>query len=304
MRYLRPAGRPDIHYWETEIGLDLFPWLADYRVGGRPILPVAACIVAALSAAEEALGTAGLGESDFAETMFIDPEKAQTLQFSICGAPSCASFEVFGLTAGTAPNNGGWCRHAGGKISVGPVTEVWAPLEREPFQRGSERSITAAAFYQAMQAAGLEYGPGFRNIDTIWVGADEAMAPWGCPSRSRGMCPTSASIPQLSTPASRRCCRWCRRQRTRPPLVAAPCRPIRLVLGPAAAAHAALGSRLARPGVDAEGSSFTGDVFLLADDGRVLLEVRGLRLICVDRVAADLGEMMFEVEWHPRHFST
>lgn len=297
-QYLSPAGREagQIRYWEGEISLTQFPWLGDHRVAGRPILPAAAMILTALAAAEEALGDATLGECEFVEAIFLDPERPRTLQLSIAATSSDQVFELFSLAEGADNRNNGWRKHAFGSIAVSASAEASPHFDLDAARGGCRRTIPGAAHYRATQAIGLDYGPTFQMIDTIWVGDGEAIS---------SLVPSPAIVAEQSDygihPATLDAC-----FQTMLAILPQETEPLPMWL-PERIQGARLWSQpepgellwarvVARPG-SGSGSSIVGDAFLMAESGRIVLEVTGLSLRRVERALHDANDMFFEARW-------
>ncbi|WP_341486024.1 SDR family NAD(P)-dependent oxidoreductase [Thioclava sp. GXIMD4215] len=158
------AGRrPDreLPVWTTEITPTAPEWLADHRIGGAQVLPAAALVELALSAAQETW-----------------PETPLTLSGFDLLHPADIAGE--GLRLRTKLLDGG---RVGIDMRPRLAKTDWTPLARGTLRpdaiappprrdRPTHESIPTEALYTALAAQGLHYGPAFRRLGRIW--AEEA----------------------------------------------------------------------------------------------------------------------------------
>jgi phthiocerol/phenolphthiocerol synthesis type-I polyketide synthase C len=166
----RRGGGPLLS-WVNHVDLMLFPWLADHRVGGMPVLPAAVVLDMALAAAR-------IGRPE-AETLTVaDLELQRPLPIQ-----SEASLE---LQAAMVSPDGDWHLssrrrladealilhaaarlRAGGKFSTSPLVGSAAPI----------RMVEAPLLYRRAGQLGLDYGDNFRVVSRVEVlGSDQAAA--------------------------------------------------------------------------------------------------------------------------------
>ncbi|MEO9016507.1 MAG: type I polyketide synthase [Mycobacterium sp.] len=103
------------HVWQHDIGAESLPWLADHRVGGRAVLPVASFVEVALAAGREALSTPieAVQVTEFAveQTLTLDCQTQVTTQLT--QTDDGTRVEVHARPAG-----GTWSRYAVASIDV------------------------------------------------------------------------------------------------------------------------------------------------------------------------------------------
>ena len=81
-----------------------------------------------------------------------------------------------------------WTKHASMKLVVDP-TEQASPkpsLVFETLKSQCSQSVDISTYYQQLSELGLEYGPVFQVIKTLWVGSDEAYAELALPDLTEG----------------------------------------------------------------------------------------------------------------------
>ncbi|WP_216895846.1 type I polyketide synthase [Nocardia alni] len=158
-------GRPD---WLLQVGGELLPWLADHVVNGVKIMPGAAYLDAALSAAASRLGVERVG---LEQVRFVAP--------LIMGAPdvplvALSVEEASGrfLIRSRAATGQAWTVHARGRLLTGSHERTFARVPG--IEVGVD--IDPEMFYSGLDAAGLQYGPYFRRVVDVRVGEDIAVA--------------------------------------------------------------------------------------------------------------------------------
>nr|BFE52025.1 hypothetical protein GCM10017745_54520 [Saccharothrix mutabilis subsp. capreolus] len=134
-----PSG---VHAWQSDVGLDAHPWLADHRVHDVPVLPGAAYVELALAAADV------LGAPHEVRDVTFDRLLPLAAHVPITTTLTGRTVEVH------AKSDGRWVRHA---------TATLAPTG-DPTPTSTVHSGHTADLYAAMDAAGMNYGPSFRTV--------------------------------------------------------------------------------------------------------------------------------------------
>ncbi len=158
-------------------------FLRDHRVGGRRVLPGAACLelvraAVAVSLDGEPHGTIRLtnvawtrpvvvGETPTAVHVRLSPGDGDDIAFEIYGSP------------GTEPDVRPVI-HSEGVVIVPPATEGGAPrttLDLAGLRAQCRRAeLDDDQVYGAFSAHGIDYGPGHRGIQRLWAGEGQAVA--------------------------------------------------------------------------------------------------------------------------------
>ncbi|MEU1963370.1 SDR family NAD(P)-dependent oxidoreductase [Nocardia sp. NPDC019304] len=154
--------------WEVQLSVSRLPWLRDHVVAGHVVLPGAAYLDAALSAAVERTGrtSVGLESVEFVAPLVIDEHDIPVLRVSV--EESTKRFQIRSRSATAAT----WTLNAHGRLIeadfTSAVVDVAAP----------EHAVAVAGpdLYRGLAARGLDYGPAFQRIVSAAVGADAVVA--------------------------------------------------------------------------------------------------------------------------------
>ena len=295
-QHLKSSVHADTHFWEAELGLEALPYLADHRVQDSAILPAAAFIEMALAAAAEAFGIGGheLKSAAFKEALVIRENETRMAQVVISPETiGVASFQVLSRE----PGQSSWALHAEGKIRVGGA-EAATPAEQVSIQEIRLRCSQPASgeeHYQAMQGRGLHYGPAFQGVAQMWkregeeaiahLRASEAGSYQVHPALLDAALQLLAAVLPESTAGE-----------TYVPVSVASVRLFERPQ-PGAAVWGYVRSQ------SSTNNGFGGDVFLLDESGRVLLEAQGLRLQKLARAAEPVDEWLYEVQWQTKELA-
>src|SRR5262249_23765360 len=112
------------HHWDVELSGEALPWLNDHRVQGSVVLPAAAYLDMALSAAREAFGPHAdeVVDVDFRKAVLIPDRSEQRMQLVVTpGFPGTATFQFF--SRGAAANSQAFSNvpHAAGTLRLAPA---------------------------------------------------------------------------------------------------------------------------------------------------------------------------------------
>ncbi len=164
--------------YETELHAGEPAWLEDHRVFGRVVAPGALYGAMAASAAlAEAGGRITLEEIQLHNPLVLpdaDESKDDTLavQVLLDSAETATSrhVRVFSRFSG-----GDWALHVEGSVSAGtPAAQAGERIDLEGL-KASLSPVEAAAYYRARAETGIDLGPSFRTLRTIWSGPGEAL---------------------------------------------------------------------------------------------------------------------------------
>ena len=150
----------------TRLSTEDTPWLADHQVRGDVVLPGAALIEIALHAAELA-GGSGIAELTMESPVVLPAGSAVTLQV-LAGRDDALT--VYSRPAGTDEP---WVRNATGRIAADLVVPP-VPWLAEPASGAT--AVAPDAVYEELAELGLEYGPAFRGLRSVWRHGDELYA--------------------------------------------------------------------------------------------------------------------------------
>lgn len=315
---LNLAVHSGTHFWEMEISTELFPYLDDHRVQGTILLPTTAYLEMALAAAEEVFGAGHhlLEEVTIDKGLFLPEGSTQTVQLVISDkTTSGASFRFFSRPASETPqepplrqrSEQAWTLHAMGMIRTNQ-TELAAKDHPTPeiIRARCPEIISGAEHYQLAEQQSVQYGPTFQGVEQIWRHAERGEA--------IGQLRLTESVAQLAYqihPALLDACLQVLagtlhgqdRERAEGDLYL-----------PVSVGSIALynrphpkselwGHALRRSSIKTDPNMIAGDVFLLDENGQVIVEVRGF---CLQRVGfrpPNLSNWLYEIQWKPKALS-
>jgi phthiocerol/phenolphthiocerol synthesis type-I polyketide synthase D len=104
-----PSGHE--HVWQTDIGVETLPWLADHTIQGRAVISAAGFAEMALAAAGQALGASVVTALEIERPLILDAQTRVTTQLS--QGPDVNRVEIQARSAG-----GSWSRYAVADIDV------------------------------------------------------------------------------------------------------------------------------------------------------------------------------------------
>ncbi|GAB3844628.1 hypothetical protein GCM10027610_059440 [Dactylosporangium cerinum] len=157
-----------------QLGTRTQPWLADHVVRGTVVVPGTVLLELALRAADE-VGLDLVEELIVEAPLVLAARGAVQVQVAV-GPPDGAGRRT--LTVHTRPQDGDdWVRNATGLLATAgaaaSAVEPWAAAAWPP--PGAE-PLDAAEVYEALHAAGLEYGPAFQGLRAAWRRGAELFA--------------------------------------------------------------------------------------------------------------------------------
>ncbi|MFD9237316.1 type I polyketide synthase, partial [[Kitasatospora] papulosa] len=148
-------------------------WLGGHRVSGEVVLPGAALVELVVRAGDE-VGAGGVEELVVEAPLVVPGGGSVRVQVAVSGADEAGRREV---TVHGSVDAEVWTCHARGVLvaqSGVPVPDgvgvggVWPPAGAEP--------VGLEGFYEAQEAAGLEYGSVFRGLRAAWRRGGEVFA--------------------------------------------------------------------------------------------------------------------------------
>ena len=171
-----PSGTS--HVWQSDVGLEAHPWLADHIVHGLPVMPGAGFAEIALAAAQEALGLPATGVEvavEVEQMLPLDEHTKLTTQV-FTGDDGALRVEIHSRSdAGT------WTRHAAGTVKAAEPT---TPVKQTPSGEGTP--VSPSDFYTALRRTGAHHAHAFAALTRI--------------VRSSGRADTEIVLPDEATP--------------------------------------------------------------------------------------------------------
>ncbi|MGO4617429.1 acyltransferase domain-containing protein [Nocardia sp. 2YAB30] len=266
-------------YWQRTLDPARLPYLADLTVRGNTVLSAAAFAEMALSSGAETYGTENIAITDLAFERMLEISETIVPATQAVINTQDELFQVF------SHHGSDWVRHA--LATVGP--DAGKPDVREEPALIRHRCTAhrdGTEHYRALARAGLDIGEHLRGVSELWFGQDEVLALLVPPD-----------------PAHRRGTDY----RIHPTVLDAGLQALIALCNGSSGSNVVTGiGRLrvhrapARP-VWAHGRSVGPgfDLYLLDDDGRVLVEAEDVRLQPL-HYPDPVADCLYTVEWRQR----
>ncbi|MFE2530392.1 type I polyketide synthase [Streptomyces sp. NPDC059371] len=151
------------------LSLETHPWLADHAVNGTVLLPGTALVELAIRAGDET--GCGWIEDLTLELPLVLPERGGvTLQVAVGPEDESRRRQ---LSVYSRVDDGSWLRHATGVLSSAEAPSAaglgaWPPAGAD--------AVDLTGFYEGMAAAGLDYGPVFQGLRSVWRAGEDVFA--------------------------------------------------------------------------------------------------------------------------------
>nr|AIT55260.1 GulC [Pyxidicoccus fallax] len=278
----RPAVGPESYYWEFDVDEERLAFIADHRVRGMTVLPGTAYLDLALSAARAAFGDKGfpLSQVSFREALTLLPEQPRRVQLSLVREAEGAFSVCVSSRDAASPATGEWTLHATMRLDVEAPATGGARAEGQVTPPAGAELRDARTHYRLMKEGGLAYGPRFQGLAEVHCGQHEALG------RLRALPELGLDgadhvfHPALWDAAHQALAALLGRQdgHASGPSTWIPRGIERVSVSGTVPAREALWVR-ASARVDADGATARGDLQVLDDAGRVLVETRGLTLL-------------------------
>jgi myxalamid-type polyketide synthase MxaE and MxaD len=177
------SDRPEASYWDRILRVDSPAYLDDHRVDGEVVLPGAAYAEMALAAAASTFGTSRLvlEHVSFDRMLTLAPASSRRVQTILIEEDvDRGSFRI----TSRDDESRDWTQHAHGVVAT--LENADASEQAEPPWRLQERctaEMDGAELYTLLERRSLQYGPAFRGVERLWVGAGEVLARVRLPER-------------------------------------------------------------------------------------------------------------------------
>ncbi|MGB3354020.1 MAG: type I polyketide synthase, partial [Mycobacterium sp.] len=168
------------HVWQSDVGLEAHPWLADHIVHGLPVMPGAGFAEIALAAGCEALGLPATGvevEVEVEQMLPLDPHTMLTTQLVTDESTGENRVEIHSRS-----DAGSWTRHAAGKVRAADAATTAGRLTASP----DGTPVSPSDFYTALRRTGAHHAHAFAALTRI--------------VRSNGAADTEIVLPDEATP--------------------------------------------------------------------------------------------------------
>ncbi len=277
---------PEEHLWEQAASPERAPFLSDHRAFGEVILPGSAYIEMALAAAatRRDAGPLELAEMRFERRLLLT---GGVLQLALTPGERHPLLTV----ASRAEGAGEWTRHATAELRPRPVEPATGLRPERPSQIRTRCPVLVepTEHYARMVRLGIDFGPCFQGVERIWKGEGEALGQVRLPAVLAAETATYQAHPALLDACFQ--------------VVTAlsPPHPGERAHVLAALSRACLYARLpAQVWAHVRGTLQNAELTILDDDGRVLMELAGLRFAPLRSTNDAWEDCVYEVAWRRR----
>src|SRR5581483_6059713 len=283
-RAVPSAAEPGTHLWHAEVSSDDLGLGSDQSSGGSVSAPAPLIVEAILAGAREVSGTDPIVLDDlrFGRPLQLERDAATAVQMVM--SPDGAervSVQFFSSTGQPGTTSRAWTRHAAGAM------DGRAPRSNEPADSVDLGALRA----RCTEAAGA-HAP----IDALWRADGELLARLTSTTDATGTAPVSSALIGIALDLLSDSLFGGlvgARQSASYELVEM----ARVRLNPMADASTIRWGHAVRAG-EHDGVLASGDVRLLDDEGRVVLEMTGVRLR--RDLDAALRDAFFQIDWEPQ----
>lgn len=178
--HVSPAQPSLDHLWEFKLSKRQLPFLTDHRVQGMMVLPATAYIEMALEAATQVFGGQAfrLAALKFDKALFVPEDAALIVQLGF--SPPVEGHRGFHIYSRPEVSDEGkhhWTLHTTGQIQFNREETDAAPAATlETIQERCQKELSGTDFYRLLSDAGHDYGESFQSIQILWRRDTEAVA--------------------------------------------------------------------------------------------------------------------------------
>jgi myxalamid-type polyketide synthase MxaE and MxaD len=297
--------QPEARLWEMTLSSREPAYLSDHQVQEAVLLPAAAYVEMALSAAREAFGSGphAIEEMIFHEALVLS-EEGRTVQMVLTEEGS--RYAVFRLSSLEEPRAGPkakrWSLHASGTLRLEESEGAAAGARVESLEAIQARcgmEVGQTAYYAALAERGLVYGPAFQAVQQVFRGAGEALGRLRLAEGIAGQTGAYELHPTLLDAGLQvLAAAMTEGESESGPAVPVGLRRLRVHRRPGVEAWSHARVRRLGEGADAP---LEGDVVLLDGSGEVLVEALGLRVQRLEQVSPKprAEELLLGLDWQP-----
>jgi acyl transferase domain-containing protein/SAM-dependent methyltransferase/acyl carrier protein len=153
--------------WENLLDARVLNYLRDHRVDGAAIFPGAGYVEIALAVGRAELGVTDIVVEDAVFERALLLHEAEPVQVVVSYDPDASAVAVQASGDGT-----NWALHA--RCEIRPSKLAPARSDLEALQQQCRDQVSDP--YAIFTAAGLDYGPAFQRIESLWRGPNGALA--------------------------------------------------------------------------------------------------------------------------------
>ena len=175
--------------FETRLNFETLAYIKDHQIFDTVLVPATVFLEMAQAAASLACDPApgNIESFNIYEPLIIGNDGDAVVQIIISGSSGQFDFEIHSLVNENFDKEPRWQLHAAGQISSGSRSEIssdrnvdeqadWDQLEEK-----CQTSFDSEWYYRKLEKSGVQYGPAFRCLDRICRGAGQAIARFNMP---------------------------------------------------------------------------------------------------------------------------
>ncbi|KAA0101254.1 SDR family NAD(P)-dependent oxidoreductase [Mycolicibacterium sp. P1-18] len=156
--HVRLPEEPERHVWQSDVGTDAQPWLADHQVHGVAALPGTAYCEMALAAARTVFGDESEARDiAFEELLLLEPQTSISAVASVT-ADGMTDFQVTTRLEGEEVRRATAVLHTADDSAAAPTYDVAALRAEHPVE------LSGAEMRDWYDARGIQYGPAFTGL--------------------------------------------------------------------------------------------------------------------------------------------
>ncbi|BBZ28350.1 mycocerosic acid synthase-like polyketide synthase [Mycolicibacterium madagascariense] len=156
--HVRLPEDPERHVWQSDVGTDAQPWLADHQVHGVAALPGTAYCEMALAAARTVLGEASEARDIVFHDLLLLQEHTPISAVASLTSDGFLDFQVTTRDEGQETRRAGAVLHAVDEVVEPPSYDVDALLAAHPVE------LPGAELRDWYDVRGIQYGPAFAGL--------------------------------------------------------------------------------------------------------------------------------------------
>jgi acyl transferase domain-containing protein/surfactin synthase thioesterase subunit/acyl carrier protein len=163
--------------FEATYGLSQIPFLHDHRIYGMPVLPTTAALEATIAGGISVLASREIELKNFVyhEALLV-PEEGIRIVHTIF-TPERDGTLLFQILSSDARDQSRWLSHISGMLAMRPPgspSDKYVSIQDLISRQMHE--VPVDRYYRTIAQLGLNYGPSFRGIQTLWRGEGEALS--------------------------------------------------------------------------------------------------------------------------------
>ena len=166
----------DARLWDTTLQSTQPAWIADHQIKGALVFPGAGHIEMALVAGREVFGAApfAIADLDLVDALVL-PENAPVSVQVETGRDAAGRVRFQVTSRATRSGTTSARLHSRAVLQRADSEATHAALDLSSLRSRLTAGPSAAEFYAALRAIGIELGPAFQGMHEIWQGRDEAL---------------------------------------------------------------------------------------------------------------------------------